>query len=327
MMLAVMLLVGTLLEAAVASAAEIEAGAEAWVIATDISPFSLVHATLRPGGGGVDGTVFGDHPDNFYAGAKYTDEARLISVGVGVTRDVRTAYIDHLIEDEFRDNARGRFHHSTSLISLFGSPVFLYCNQPPDCRRRLYEWRSGSDLVISVSAGTVRRDITPGADPPLTPRRSSDLPPCAEPTEVLQAYLERYPSALTLYSDSDERAAQWQRDMLELELAAAQYKLTQQATVPGDQLAPGKVARIADHLLDFAKGREAVLSGPKFQREEDRIEKLRELALPKRLQELQRIADEYRNWWRAQGHGEIEVPPLPPPTPTAAPTPVNTPTP
>jgi hypothetical protein len=145
--------------------------------------------------------------------------------------------------------------------------------------------------------------------------------PCPEPSEILQAYLQRYPSALTLYTDSAERAAQWRRDMLELDLAAAQYKLAQRAAAPPDQLTPANVASIADHLLDFARGREAVLSGPKFQREEDRIEKLREFSLPKRLQELQKIADEYQSWWTAQGYGQIEVPPLPPPTPTAVPTP------
>jgi hypothetical protein len=136
----------------------------------------------------------------------------------------------------------------------------------------------------------------------------------------LQVYLQRYPSALTLYADSDARAQQWQRDMMALELAAAQYKLADAARTPVAQLSATRLRDVAGHLTDFAVKRQVVLSGPKGDKEITRIEKWQDLTdRSRQLAALKAIADEYQSWWTGHGYGPIEVPALPPPTPAATP--------
>jgi len=319
-------LLATLTVGVTASLAQrVDPGAENWLVMADVGTFRLTRASLRTGGGGIEPRFFGDHPDNLTAVGDYEDGAHSLLVGASVTRDIDTTYIERLMESEFRDDATGRFHSTSSLVSLLGNTVFLYCEGSPDCKGRIYEWRSGADIIVSIDAGTVANDITPGADPPLTPRTSKTNPPCPEPTEILQAYLQRYPSSLTMYTDSDERARQWQRDMMALEVAAAQYKLADAARKPVAQVRPAELRDVESHLTEFALKRQLVLSGPKLEKETPRIEQWRALTdRSRQLAALKAVADEYQAWWSAQGYGQIEVPALPPPP--AVPTPIAPPT-
>ena len=273
----------------------IEPGAENWVIVTDIPPFSLRQASTGRRGPGLYEGILGDNEQLIFADVGYRDNLRRIPVGVSVIQDDRTTFLDHVVESTFRDSTTGRMDSEVSIVSLFGQPVYSYCDEPPQCKRRLYRWRSGLGIVIDIEAKAFSADVEPV--------------PCPEPTEILQAYLQRYPSSLPLYTEDDEHAKKWRRDQTALELAAADYQLDQRyASVPAeDQWLALAAAR--DHLTTFAELRQAAFRGPDAAKERGRIDKLRALPSGTQLDELKKIRLEYRQWWSTHQNDPVYLPP------------------
>jgi hypothetical protein len=276
-------------------AVDVDPGADEFVITANIPPFAIEAARRHVGILGLDEGILGEAPENVSAGVEYTDEARGFSVEVGVTRHAQILFLDHFIEAKSRDRATARMDPSSSMVSLFGQAVLAYCYKPPDCTRREYTWRSGNQIVIEVEPKAFSNEL----------KRI----PCPEPTEILQAYLQRYPSSLTLYTEDDEHAKKWRRDQTALELAAADYQLDQRYTsVPAeDQWLALAAAR--DHLISFAELRQAAFRGPDAAKERGRIDKLRDLPSGTQLDELKKIRLEYRQWWSTHQNDPVYLPP------------------
>lgn len=189
------------------------------------------------------------------------------------------------------------------MVALFGQPVLVYCSNAPNCTEREYTWRSGFQTVLELEAHAFSRLTLPDGSPQI-----GEIP-CPEPTEILQAYLQRYPSSLTLYTEDDEHAKKWRRDQTALELAAADYQLDQRyASVPTeDQWLALAAAR--DHLTTFAELRQAAFRGPDAAKERGRIDKLRDLPSGTQLDELKKIRLEYRQWWSTHQNDPVYLPP------------------
>ena len=273
-----------------------------WLVASDILPFSFASAHVSAGGG-VNSRFLGDRPEDLFAGGSYRDRVRGVLIELSVTRNGNTAYLDHLIEADLRDDATGRMlGPENAMVLILGNPVFIFCDTPPDCEGRQYLWRSGPNFVVKVRASAAA-DVGPPDGPPKIRRL-----PCPEPTELLQTYLQRYPSSLTLFADSDDRAKAWRRDQTALELAAADYQLDRAATLaPDNQWQALGAAR--DHLALFAQLRELALRGPSFIKERDRIGSTSSLPTPAQLTELNKIRQEYRQWWNAHLNDPVFLPP------------------
>jgi hypothetical protein len=233
------------------------------------------------------------------------------------------------MEGRFRKSQTGRFTPRLSLVTLFGNAVLFYCSPSPDCNERTYVWRSGTDLVVTVSTHAYDRSVTPGAGP-------RQKVPCPEPTEILQAYLTRYPSSLTQnwqipvwsWIQDEQRGREHLRTEVALELAAAKYWLAMALRVPVEQVREGDLRKIEHHLKEFARLRQAHLSGRDAEQDRARIKAVKQLAPAARFNKLQEITQEYQTWWDGNQGTPIVVPPLPPVTPTPAntPTPASSPT-
>ena len=95
------------------------------VVASDLGPFALVGARGDfEGDDGITGYYFGDDPQNGRGAAAYIDKNRFIRFEVRVFRDVRSEYLDRVIESSFRDETTGHLHSSSSLVSILGNVVF-----------------------------------------------------------------------------------------------------------------------------------------------------------------------------------------------------------
>jgi hypothetical protein len=278
----------------------------------------------------VIGEVFGDHPNNGGGGVDYQDPVRHMFLEVRVRREVRPEYVDHVIQRPYRDSQTGRLTSGLSVITLFGNALFLYCEESPDCTERTYVWRSGPDLVVTVTAHAYDRGVTPEAGP----RRDV---PCPEPTELLQAYLERYPSSLTQnwevpvwsWIQDEARAREHLHTAVALRLAGAKYWLAMAARISIEQVRDVDLRKIERQLKEFARLRQAHLNGPDAETEHKRIKAIKQLAPQPRLSKLQELMQEYQAWWDRNVGVLVVVPALPPPvtpspvpsTPTAVPTP------
>ncbi len=93
-----------------------------------------------------------------------------------------------------------------------------------------------------------------------------------------------------------------------MELAAADYQLDQRYTsVPAeDQWLALAAAR--DHLTTFAELRQAAFRGPDASKERGRIDKLRDLPPATQLTELNKIRQEYRQWWTTHQNDPVYLP-------------------
>jgi hypothetical protein len=286
---------------AVAAEPRIDPAAEAWVFTSDLPPFSIERARGgSAGGAGLDYQYFGEHPENAGGDAEYRDRSRDMLVDISVVKNARTAFLDHLIEAQFRDATTARLHTEVSLIVMGGQPVFFYCGEPPGCGERTYTWRSGDRIVVKVEAKAF--DRSPRTVP------SSGHKPCPEPTEILQAYLQRYPSSLTLYTEDDEHAAKWRREQTALEIASAEFWLNQAGNAQPNQQS-GLLDTARHHLESFAELREVAFRGPSASEEQKRLTAARQLPIPSRLTELNKIGQEYHAWWNTHQNDPVYLPP------------------
>jgi hypothetical protein len=288
--------------------ARVDPGVEEWVFTGDIPPFTFPSKALLGRGGRGITAAFGEHPENLVAAANYRDTARGMFVEVTVQRVARTDFVDHLIEARVRSQENARVVPGGSMVIAFDQPLYFYCGGD-GCNRRVYRWRSGPQIVVDINADGVASD---GADIP-----------CPEPTELLQAYLQRYPSSLTFQPDSDERAAQFRRDQLALRLSAAQHWLTQTATAAEDDQIP-LLHEVGRHLTKFAQIRAAAFGTPSLLAEAQRIHDALQLPVTTQQRKLHEILSEYQGWWAQHQNDPVRLPPVA--TPTAA-APAGTPTP
>lgn len=194
-----------------AALSEGNADAAQWVIGDDISPFRLDgDVRLVTGTGANTSDLFGRDPRTIQAEASYVDHGRQIGADVEVSREIDTEYLDHMLTDTFVNPETGHFERGRSMVSVLGNVVYFACQDAPNCTHRSYTWRTASNILVLITAGA-----GPDFGPTATPgRRPEDIGkpityyPTPEPTELLQAYLQRYPSALTMYEDNDQRARQ-----------------------------------------------------------------------------------------------------------------------
>lgn len=287
---------------------KIDPGAGAWLIVADIPPFALggtigAAASLTTGGGGIGAQFLGNDPQDVFAQAHYTDAVRGMLVDVQVIRNGRTAFLDHLVEAVFRDGSTGRLDLPESTIaSILGGTLFFFCDKPSACKRRDYMWRSGSNLVVRISAHAASHQRMPDGFPKV------DAIPCPEPTEVLQAYLQRYPSALSFYTEDDAHAKRWRHDQAALELVSADYHLDQTGGATPEHTA-SLLDAARDHLTSFAELRRVAFGGPSATKEAERIAAVRQLPAATQLAELNKIRNEYRQWWNAHQNDPVYLPP------------------
>lgn len=299
------IVVASFLEARVAiSQPRIDPGADRWLVASDIPPFSFSSSAAVSVGGALGSPFFGDHTDDLFAATRYRDDSRGISVEVAVVRNGRPEFLDHLIEAVFRDGATGRMNlPQSTTTSVLNNTVFFFCDKPPpNCESREYMWRSGPQLVIKVKAHASTAERLPDGFPQV--HRIA----CAEPIEILQAYLERYPSAITAFTESDDRAKQWRRDQAALRLAAAEYQLDGAPSLSSDKQSQALDAA-RDHLTSFAELRRVAFGGASATKEAERIAAARQLPIATQLTELNKIRQEYRQWWNAHQNDPVSLPP------------------
>jgi hypothetical protein len=296
-------IMATLLLSVGAVGQSIMPGADAWVTTSDITPFAVRKASLMEGGAGLYKGYLGDNPANVDAGARYEDSTRGMTVGVRVARQADTTYLVHFLESPFRSHKTGRLLPQATLSVHGGQRLFFYCSQGPDCEDRIYAWLSGLDTVVSVDAKAFV-DVGSAAAGP-DPRRT----PCPEPTEVLDAYLDRYPSTLAEPpSADDESAKQWLRGRVGLMLAAAELRLAAVRTVQ-ENLRGQALHEAREALYRWAQEREDVFRKPAAAREAERLHSLEPLPIDAQLRELEALRDEYRAWWTAHQNDAIELPP------------------
>lgn len=315
--------------------AQIDPGAGDWVLTENIGPFTFMGRAkflVGKGSGAASSDLFGADPRTIEATTEYADWGRHLGVGVSVSREVDTTYVDHMMTLYFHDNDTGHLGAGASIISLFGHATYFLCHDAPDCTYRTYAWRTDSHVVVEVRAS----GFDPATQPDWTPGvKDEDIGkppryyPTLEPTEVLQAYLQRYPSALTMFQDTEEHAHQWLLDEAALSLAAAEYKLAELDR-------GGHPEQITQHLLDFARMRALSTGGvqalfvPSASRERERLDAIDRMGGAKQVEAWKALAKEYHDWWNSHVGQPIYVPSPPPPTaaPTAPPvTPSVAPTP
>jgi hypothetical protein len=272
----------------------IDPGSDAWVFTSNFPPFSLEPASVHRGVPNLRSGYFSENPEDVSAGARYRDSSRHMVVGAGVDSYADTAFLDHLIEEVFRDSTTARLHAGNSFLSISGNAVFLYCGGAPNCDEREYMWRSGDRIVVRVEAKAFNADLSQA--------------PCPEPTEILQAYLRRYPSALSLYTEDDDHAKKWRREQTALELASAEYWLEQAATAVGTRQS-GALESVRNHLSSFAELRRVAFGGPSLRHEAERIGKAELLPAATQLSELKKIQEQYRQWWNAHQNDPVVLPP------------------
>lgn len=277
-------------------------GADAWVTTSDIGPFVFKGASLEAGGRGLYNGYAASHAENVDAGAGYDDPARGISVHVRVTKHADPVHIRHFLEALFRSHSTGRMHGQTATVDRNGNTIYFYCSPSPDCKDRVYAWRSGSDRIVQVAAKAFV-DVGSPEDGP-DPRRI----PCPEPAEVLDEYLDRYPSALTVSAQGDEQAKQWLRDRVGLELARAELDLEAVASVP-EAMRSQALFEARSALIAWSEKREKVFGKPDSDREAERIARLDGLGSDAQIRELSKIRDEYRAWWAAHQNDPVVLPP------------------
>jgi hypothetical protein len=279
-----------------------------WMILEDIPPFlhSKLIQRFKAGGAGFYGGSFlmDDDAQNIRAETSYRDEARNMGASVEVRRQAQARYVDHFVESGFRSEARkGRFSPNMQMLVVSGEVVYLFCENSPNCMSRSYAWLSGNDTGVEVGAncGTWAPDST-GEDQYVKQ-------PCPEPTEILQAYLERYPSSLSFYVDDASQAERWFAREAEFQMAVAKYEL--------DRTTDGGGAPI--NLTRFARIRGEQLNGPAAGPQMSRIAALDTLPADVKREQLIAIWDEYHVWWVANQGAPVELYVAPTPTPVVTP--------
>ena len=311
----------------------VDPGAGNWVTIADISPFAFNGIAPFGQGVGSDYDYFGPHPASLGASAGYNDPSREMFVHAVVRFNARTDYLDHLLESNVWDTDTGRVADEGSMPTVQGQPIFLFCDPPTNCTDRDYWWRSGANVVVEIEASCTHR--------PPYPEPSVALP-CPEPTEILAAYLQRYPSNLMVnwavpdwnWFTSDAHVQQFLQTETALHLASALYHLADLERRPVSTLQQSDVTHAGGLLVDFAQLREQHFHGPPAAKEQARMDALRAplngkvQPLDVQLRALRAIATEYQQWWSARGFTPPIMPALLPldatPTPVA-PTPTSTP--
>ncbi len=285
-----------------------------WVFLQDVPPF--VHSTLsqpfRAGGAGYYGASFYEDSDegNVSAGTSYNDESRNMGVSVKIRHQAQGLYVDHFVEKRFRNRYReGRFSPNMQMLQLPEGVVYFFCENSPNCIERTYRWLSGinTGVLVRTNCGVWQTNQHG--------QRKLVRQPCPEPTEILQAYLTRYPSSLSYYVDDDSQALRWWKREAEFEMAVAKYNLVRAR--PNDT----QVARRLEH---FARIRGHYLDGPAAGPQESRIAAMKKLPAEIRHELLSSLWDEYHAWWVAKYATPVALyvsptptpaPPTPPPTP------------
>lgn len=285
------------------SFAQVDPGADAWLIMNDISPFAVgTTAKVSAGASGIMERYFGEDPQDLFAGTDYSDDARDMTIEVAVIRVQRTTYLDHLLEAKFRDGRSGRMHAENSVISVGGESVLFSCAKPPpQCEDRTYSWRSGSNILVTIRAHAM--EFFTDAEGLPKPRPI----PCPAPTEILQAYLQRYPSALVPYSESDDRAKTWLRQQVALSLEAAESHLDREVSAVDPIDKERLLEDAVEHLLAFLRLRASALAGPAADRELRRLSSLDPLPLETQARKLAEIRQEYRAWWNVHQNDAVQL--------------------
>jgi hypothetical protein len=280
----------------------IESGADEWLITSDISPFVLRSATLRTEGPRKYDDLIAPGPYDSSAGAKYQDEVRNVSVYVGVDKFTNGANLDDAIEARFRDNRTARLSAKVGMISFAGNSLYLFCFPGPDCKQRIYVWRSGPDTNVEISVDAFSPVEYDSAGSPVS--RSTAAP---EPTEILEAYLARYPSALVAQPETDERRREFRRREVGHALKAVEQQLARVPSLPQEQRRDA-LMDVREAMVVWAELRQGAYGKPDAKREFDRISALAELPEDAQLRMLNDILQEYRAWWNANQGNPISLP-------------------
>ncbi len=272
-----------------------------WMIVGDIPPF--VHSkrgdTFRAGGSLQYGGAIVRDKDvrNLAAATLYLDKGRKMGVHVELYRHSQGLYVAHEVESGFRTED-GKFSPGTKMLKVGGGVVYFHCGKRSTCVKS-YGWVSGGDVEVSLTASC--GDWLPDESGEV---RHVALP-CPEPTKILQAYLSRYPSSLSFYSDGEAQTQRWWKREAEYMLAIARYEM--------DRL--GRVASAPMRLMTFAQIRSQQLEGPPVGPEVSRIQAIEQLQEPVKHQQLLEVWDEYNVWWMEKYGRRVDVFAVPTPIP------------
>jgi hypothetical protein len=191
-----------------------------------------------------------------------------VSVHGGTDND---RWLLHEVEKRFRAEELGNQIESGASIRAIGSyTIFFY--EHPTLGGADYQWISANNIVVSVSCNACNEPGKP------------------EPLEVVQAYLAKHPSTITLTDaqlKSHAHSVQWLRDEMERRVWLAEKWLP---LAKGDN---SKVENVVDNLIEFLKYRDKYLgkSG-----KNDAIE-LGKYNNNKDIESLEKKLKSLREWW------------------------------
>jgi hypothetical protein len=282
----------------------------------DIGPFRWT----GPGGGTPILAGSGRLPslEDRSAGTSYRDRERRISVRVTVSRYAEPTWVLHEFLSGLMERSLRRTVAASDQVVGEGDRRRLeYAQADPVGAGGVIAWPSGETTLVQI-----RFDIS-GAG------REVDLP-----TQIIDAYLDLYPSSLSDSLAQTENCVEWIRDEMRrvLEYAPRDLQFAQGDSPP--VLSPEfHREQVIRWLTEFAELRERFYgagSANELKEELLRAQLIdinpdtQELDVNKYLDRLEAKLTEFQRWWAAHQNDPVQ---LPTPLATAAPPPAETPVP
>lgn len=259
------------------------------------------------------------HRGDTLEGTSYVDVGREMVVDVTVQRFGDPIWVVHELEGTFRTLDGARFDMHVTVVDTGRRRRFELADPgtapvpvglPPPKTNRVVAWTSDPDCVVEVTY------VLGG------PGRLAEAT-----NEIVDAYLERYPSSLPeTLADTDAHHAQWVRDEMRRILAYAERDFASARAV-GMQTPPQQYQRDAQQLLIRFSGFRERFYGVGTRAAFEEVVRAAEVAHTRpgtfqfndaaHRRWLEERGREFRRWWEAHQNDPVRLRPAPGGTPTS----------
>jgi hypothetical protein len=220
-----------------------------------------------------------DHSDITWETRYIHDEPNFLGVSVQVTihgpGGEGNQWLLHEVERGIR-SSKGldeKPSDGSSIRETGAFNIFYYTH--PTYGGAVYRWISPNNVVLYIDCNSCNESGKP------------------EPLEVVQAYLSKYPSTITMADSelkSHNHSIQWLRDEMERRIWLSEKWITLMKA----QSNPGELSSVKDHLTKFMEYRKKYLGRGYGSTE---VQELWDIEKKKDIAGMEKKVKAYRDWW------------------------------